>query len=183
VTELLKTPFWFIRHGETDWNTVNRTQGRTDVPLNANGVDQAHAAAARLVGRDIRAVACSPLGRARHTADIIAAALGLQAVVHTDLQEANFGVHEGEPMGTWFAAWAAGDAAPEHGESFEQLRVRALGAVNEVLAGPGPVLIVGHGGFFRAVRALMGFSAAVRTPNGVPLLCAPGDGEWTMTEG
>jgi probable phosphoglycerate mutase len=184
VSGLLRVPFWFLRHGETDWNKLNRTQGRTDVPLNENGIAQAHAAAERLRGRGIRAVACSPLQRARRTADIVAGILGAEVEVHQDLQEANFGAHEGEVMGAWFASWVAGEAVPERGESFAELEVRALAAVNHVLNGPGPALIVAHGGFFRAVRAAMGFSAAVRTPNGVPLYCAPVEGgAWEMVEG
>jgi len=182
LTRLKPAAFWFMRHGETDWNKANRTQGRTDVPLNEAGIAQAHAAAARLHGQDIRAVACSPLGRAVQTAQIVAAALGAKVEVHQDLQEANFGEHEGEVMGAWFAAWVAGEAVPARGESFADLSVRAVDAMNHVLAGPGPALIVAHGGFFRAVRAAMGFTAAVRTPNGIPLFCEPHGTAWTMRE-
>ena len=53
--------------------------------------------------------------------------------------------------------------------------------MNMVLAGGGLPFVVAHGGFFRAVRQAMGFSAAVRTPNGVPVLCAPEGGAWTIT--
>ena len=182
MSGLLPVAFWFMRHGETDWNKADRTQGRTDVPLNEHGIAQAHAAAARLQKRDIRAVACSPLGRARQTAEIVAAALGAKVEIHQDLQEANFGEHEGEVMGAWFAAWVAGEATPARGESFAELRVRAQAAMNHVLAAPGPMLIVAHGAFFRAVRAEMGFPAAVRTPNGVPLFCQPRSGAWEMSE-
>ncbi len=177
---LLRRPYWFLRHGETDWNRANRTQGRTDTMLNETGVSQAHAAAALLRGRDIKAVFSSPLQRAQRTAHIVADTLGLPVTTRTALREASFGTHEGEVMGAWFAAWAAGEAVPEHGESFAELHIRAVAAMNEVLQAPGPVLVVGHGGFFRAVRAAMGFPATVRTPNAVPILCTPEGAAWVM---
>ncbi len=177
---LLRHNFWYLRHGETDWNRANRTQGSTDIPLNATGIAQAHDAAELLVGQGITALYCSPLQRARDTAAIVGARLGLQAQVRSELREASFGVHEGEVMGAWFAAWVSGDAMPERGESFAQVYDRAMAAMNAVLADGGVPLVVGHGGFFRTVRAAMGFTAAVRTANGVPLFCAPeGDG-WRM---
>ncbi len=177
---LLERPFWFLRHGETDWNREHRTQGSTDIKLNETGVAQAAQAAALLGQHGIAVVYCSPLQRARRTAEIVAAALGVEVREHADLREANFGAHEGEVMGAWFAAWAAGEAVPEGGESFADVRARAEAAINHVLLNPGPALIVGHGGFFRTVRAAMGFSAAVRTPNGVPLQCVPADGAWRI---
>lgn len=36
--------FWFLRHGETDWNRTGRWQGQVDVPLNTRGEDQARSA-------------------------------------------------------------------------------------------------------------------------------------------
>ncbi len=78
-------------------------------------------------------------------------------------------------MGPWYDDWVAGTYTPAGGESFEALRARVVPAVNRALALPGPVLIVAHGGMFRAVRAAMGLSALVRTENGVPLWCVPGE--------
>ena len=46
-------PFWFLRHGETDWNAEGRSQGRTDIPLNTVGLAQARRAALAMVDRDI----------------------------------------------------------------------------------------------------------------------------------
>ncbi len=168
-----RTPFWFMRHGETDWNRDGLIQGSTDVPLNAAGRAQAAAAAQVLTGRGITAIWSSPLQRARETASVLAGALGLAVRVEPGLREAAFGTQEGQVMGEWFTEWAAGRTGPEGGESFADLRTRAVAAMNLVLAGGGLPLVVAHGGFFRAVRQAMGFSAAVRTPNGEPVLCAP----------
>jgi len=178
---LLRRPYWFLRHGETDWNRENRTQGSTDVPLNDTGIAQAHQAALLVRGHEIGAIVCSPLERARKTADIVGAALGLPVSVGPDLREASFGVHEGEVMGAWFAAWVEGRVAPEGGESFAMVRARVVAAVNAVLAGPDLTLVVAHGGVFRTLRAAMGFTATVRTPNGVPLLCEPDAAGWRMS--
>ncbi len=177
---LLRRPYWYLRHGETDWNSVNRTQGTTDVPLNATGIAQAHAAAALLAGRNIGAIFCSPLSRARDTAGIIADTLGVAVTIRNDLREANFGQHEGEVMGDWFAAWVEGRVSPDGGESFAQVEARAIAAINDVLAFDGLPLVVGHGAFFRTVRAAMSFAPSVRTPNGVPVHCVPDGDAWRM---
>ena len=174
--------FWFLRHGETDWNAGHRTQGSTDIPLNANGIAQAQAAGAALAGRGVARLVCSPLGRARLTAEIVGAALGLAPDIEPDIREANFGVHEGETMGDWFAAWTLGEVTPEGGESFAAVSARVIPALDRILAGAGPALVVGHGGMFRTVRAAMGFASTVRTPNGVPLWCAFADGGWVLTQ-
>jgi probable phosphoglycerate mutase len=172
--------FWFLRHGETDWNAHNWSQGNVDIPLNATGLAQAHVAAGLLAHRGIAALVSSPLSRARVTAEIVAASLGIGVIFDDDLREAAFGVQEGEPMTAWFADWIAGRATPEGGETFAALRVRAIAAINRALARPAPVLVVAHGALFRATRAAMGLEPNVRTPNATPLFCEPGT-PWTLT--
>jgi broad specificity phosphatase PhoE len=175
------TPFWFLRHGETDWNAQNLSQGNIDVPLNATGIAQAHAAAALLRRRGIVSVVSSPLSRARDTAQVAADVLGVPVVVQHDLHEVSFGVQERMPMAdAWFTSWVEGVATPEGAERFAELRARALRAVTAALAHPAPVLVVAHGALFRALRAEMGLPANVRTPNALPLWCEPGE-PWTLT--
>jgi probable phosphoglycerate mutase len=172
--------FWFLRHGETDWNAQNRSQGNVDIPLNAAGLAQARVAAGLLAHRGIVTLVSSPLSRARVTAEIVAAAIGVAVSFDDGLHEAAFGVEEGQPMTAWFADWIAGVATPAEAETFAALRVRATAAINRALARPAPVLVVAHGALFRAVRAEMGLAPNVRTPNATPLFCTPG-APWTLT--
>ena len=175
--------FWYLRHGETAWNAKNLSQGNVEVPLNATGIAQAHKAGEGLAGQGIGSIVASTLGRARETAQIVADRLALTFTTDPDLREAAFGIHEGTDMGGWFDEWVAGQYTPPGGESFADLRVRAMRAVNRALDLPGPVLIVAHGALFRAVRAEMGLSPGVRTANGVAMLCRPGVPQWHLEAG
>jgi probable phosphoglycerate mutase len=181
VSELRDVSFWFLRHGETDWNAQNLSQGNVEVPLNERGREQAREAAGKLRRRGIRTVISSPLGRAEETARIIAETLELNVAIDAGLREASYGEHEGEPMTGWYDDWVAGNHIPRGGESFSALRQRAVEAVNRALTRPGPVLVVAHGGFFRAVRGAMGLPIAVRTPNAMPFFCRPAAPAWVLT--
>jgi probable phosphoglycerate mutase len=180
---LARVPFWFLRHGETDWNAQGLSQGNVDVPLNATGLAQARSAAELMRARGINTIVTSPLSRARDTADIVAETLGLPVHVDADLREVAFGVQEGQPMTEWFARWVAGQWTPEGAEPFTALRHRAVAAINRAVALPSAVLVVAHGALFRALRAAMGLEPNVRTPNATPLWCEqprPGESEWTL---
>jgi broad specificity phosphatase PhoE len=178
---LIQTSFWFLRHGETDWNAQGLSQGHVDIPLNATGIAQAHAAAPLLRNRGISHIVASPLSRAHDTAKIAAAGLGLPVHLDEGLRETAFGAQEGQPMAQWFSEWVAGTYTPPGAESFPELRARALAAVNRALAQAPMVLIVAHGALFRALRAEMGLEPNVRTRNAWPMLCEPG-APWTLTD-
>lgn len=60
-----------VRHGLTDWNVERRIQGRTDVPLNQEGIKQAYVAKEKLKEEKIDLMVSSPLKRAKQTAEII----------------------------------------------------------------------------------------------------------------
>lgn len=86
-----------IRHGQTEWNTMRRVQGRTDTELNECGVLQAKAAARALADETIAAVYSSHLKRALSTAQHIAKAAGIDDVVLMEgLCEIDFGSWEGK---------------------------------------------------------------------------------------
>jgi broad specificity phosphatase PhoE len=180
---LARIPFWFLRHGETDWNAQGISQGNVDIPLNATGLAQARSAAAKLRNRGIATIVASPLSRARVTAEIAGKALGLPVAIDRDLREVAFGVQEGQAMSGWFADWVAGRFTPDGAEDFPALRRRAVAAVNRATALPPAVLVVAHGALFRALRAAMGIEPNVRTQNAVPIFCEPlsaGGNGWTL---
>ena len=179
MTALQARVFVFLRHGETDWNTQGLTQGRTDIPLNANGRAQAEAAAGRLLSTGVIRIVCSTLGRARATADTVSHALNLPVTEDPELREAMFGDQEGKPMGRWYDQWVTNTYTPPGGETFVNLQARIIPAINRAITPPGLTLVVGHGAMFRAVRAAMGLSPAVRTDNGIPLRCIP-DTPWEL---
>ncbi|MEY4968114.1 MAG: hypothetical protein RIQ73_813, partial [Actinomycetota bacterium] len=70
------------RHGQTDWNIVNRFQGHSDIPLNDVGRYQVKHAAEILAGMNPTAIISSDLGRARATAQALADLVGLPVTTH-----------------------------------------------------------------------------------------------------
>ena len=69
-----------IRHGETDWNSIGRFQGREDIPLNNTGIEQIQKAANFFKKSNWDEIITSPLSRAKMSAEIICKEIGLQKV-------------------------------------------------------------------------------------------------------
>lgn len=170
---LTALPFIYVRHGETDWNAQNRYQGQTDVPLNARGVAQAQAASEVLRGHTVTTICTSPLSRAYDTAVAIQRVVGGALEVIDDLQEAHFGVHEGDTKGAWFEQWFREGWRPPGGESHADFGARALRGINAALARPGPVMIVAHGGVYWHLRSAAGLELDTSLPNAVPVRLHP----------
>jgi probable phosphoglycerate mutase len=181
---ITQTPFWYLRHGETDWNRQGLSQGNIDIPLNELGLAQAREAAVRLRNRGITSIVASPLSRARVTAEIVGEALGLPVTIEPDLREVSWGVHEGKPLDEWFHGWISGHTTPEGAESFAELRRRSVAGLNRAVGQPPAVLVVAHGGVFRAIRSVMKLEISGRTRNCVPMWCEPPRApglEWSLT--
>jgi broad specificity phosphatase PhoE len=150
------------RHGETNDNLEPvRVQGFTDTPLNDTGRAQAHELAERAAGDGIRSLFASDLVRARETAEIVGARIGLEPTLDARLREASRGRWEGstfidierrDPEG--YAAWlraGAGFRFPG-GESLLEQQRRVADALGEIHAGAElPALVVCHGGSIRVM--------------------------------
>lgn len=89
--------FYFLRHGETEWNAEGRLCGRTDVPLSSVGRRQAQLLGERLKGLAVEALYSSPLQRAIETAREVGRAIGHEPIVDARLTELSYGAWEGHP--------------------------------------------------------------------------------------
>jgi probable phosphoglycerate mutase len=160
----MKTTFYVIRHGETDWNLNGRWQGHADIPLNQDGRAQARLLAARLLAERLRfdAIYSSDLQRAWETAGTIAAALDLAPQPLPALREIDVGSWSGLTAaevlaqdGDAYERFRSGEDVPRGGgERFLDLYTRVVAAVEQLAdQQPGRTLaLVTHGG---AVRALI----------------------------
>ncbi|MFW8745320.1 histidine phosphatase family protein [Mesorhizobium japonicum] len=147
------TFLYLVRHGETDWNRQRRIQGRTDIPLNATGREQARATGMRLASRAWDGIVASPLERARETATLIAGEVGLgDPALVAALVERDYG--EAEGMDWLQVEQRFGHDAPVPGrESRREVAERVVPALLD-LAGAHPdaaLIVVSHGGAIRAV--------------------------------
>ena len=86
------------RTGETDWNRDHRWQGHSDTPLNETGRAPQARERSPTAARPADRIYSSDLARARETAEILAARLGVPVVLDERLRERGFGAWEGLTM-------------------------------------------------------------------------------------
>jgi len=154
---------FLVRHGETVDNIEGRIQGQLDSPLTELGIRQSEAAAERLAAESLVAVYSSDLGRARTTAEIIAARHGLPVVTTELLREANFGQVQGwtsaqfaERLPVEYARWRSDSSAyrPPDGETVARMVARCGKFAADIAARHADgdqIVVVGHGGSIKAL--------------------------------
>ena len=150
-----------LRHGETEWSRTGKHTGLTDIPLTAHGEELARNAGTLLTGYDFVLELCSPLQRARHTAELA----GLHPEVDPLLVEWDYGGYEGRTTKEIRAElgynWTpfthgviGGDDSP--GETVEEVAGRASRVLTRVLPAmaDGDVAIVAHGHLLRILTSV-----------------------------
>lgn len=162
---------YFMRHGETVWNTERRYQGMTDIELSEEGLRQAECAAKRFKNIKIDKIYASPLKRAMKTAEKIAAEKGLEIISEDDFREIHFGEWEGKTVP---------ELTEKYGESYtnfirephkygfpgegsvENVINRIKPGIDRLIAEEkGNVLIVSHGGIIRLmIMYIMGLDSS-----------------------
>ncbi len=144
---------WIVRHGPTEWSSVGKHTGSSDIPLTAQGEREATGLRERLAGVGFGLVLTSPLQRARRTAELAGfpdAELEPRAV------EWDYGDYEGRTRAEirrevpGWSPWTHPDMP--HGETLGDVAVRAAGVVERARgAGVGDVLLFAHGHLLRMV--------------------------------
>jgi len=156
-----------IRHGQTEWNALQKYQGHTDVHLNELGRKQATTAAQYLKDHEaIEALYASDLSRTRETAEIIGRSLNLPVITDSRLRELSFGRWEGmtfnevyqeyrEEFDNWYNNTS--EFKVPGGESFNELVTRVMQSLQEIAAKhSGTVVVATHGGVIMALLYHLG---------------------------
>ena len=148
---------YIMRHGKTEWNKMEKLQGSADIPLNEEGIEAAKAAHDKYTDIKFDVCYCSPLVRAKKTAELFLEGTGTPIIIDDRLKEMSFGEFEGTmgyfnnpecPINNLFVDPV--NYVPQGGaESFEHMDERTLSFLNEIafpLNEEGKnVLIVCHG--------------------------------------
>jgi broad specificity phosphatase PhoE len=172
---------YLCRHGQTAFNREGRIQGQQESSLTMLGRSQAAAMAELLHGLvsrdpgDWRIVA-SPLGRARNTAEIIGARLGLPVALDARLMEVAVGAWEGRlrreleqahPEAFVDQGWVFRGPG---GETYDDLTARVGDWLDEQPADPERrLIVVSHGVAGRLLRgAYAGLSREATLAQDIP---------------
>lgn len=157
INPRIKGNWYFVRHGETDWNKERRMQGNTDISLNEHGKEQALEIAQQLKKQNIDLIISSDLKRAKETAEIIAKEIGAEIIFDKNLRERNFGSWEGkthEEIGIEkYEKYRGTQEASEDAELFENLEKRVSESIKNHSSNHKHknVAVVAHGGVMRAI--------------------------------
>ncbi len=150
-----------MRHGETPWNREGRVMGRNPVELDEDGRKQVEAAVplARMLQPEM--IVCSPLVRARQSAEIIANGIGIRDIIEDPrLSEVEYGRWEGmiyedlvkDAHYIHYRERPLDEPTPG-GETMYQVQARGVDSIRHTIAAnPGKrVLFVSHGDIIRTV--------------------------------
>ena len=145
---------YVIRHGKTEWNERQLMQGKADIPLNESGREDARLAHDKYADLPVDICYCSPLVRAKETAELFLEGRNIPIIPDERLSEMDFGVYDGQAaigefVDTGFYHHPEAYQTPKGGESFAELYFRTGEFIREVLMplhreGKN-ILIAGHG--------------------------------------
>lgn len=154
MTEARQNDVYLLRHGATEWSESGRHTGRTDLPLNERGREEATALARLLEGRTFALVLVSPLGRAQETCKL--AGYGDWAEVDDDLLEWDYGDYEGRStreIRVEHPGWSVWTDPIVGGESVDEVAARTERVIERAVAADGDVALFAHGHVLRILTA------------------------------
>lgn len=145
---------WLVRHGQTEWSLSGAHTGRTDIPLTDEGRRLAAGLGNLLGGRRFGVVLSSPRSRALETCRL--AGYGDTVQLDDNLQEWDYGDYEGlttAAIRQQNPAWSLWRDGVPHGESIEQVAVRAEAVLARVMSAEGNAVLFAHGHLLRILTA------------------------------
>ena len=157
---------YLVRHAQTLWNSENRIQGHSDLPLSPLGLQQAQRLGTFFASRHVHGIFTSWLRRSQQTAHAIASGNGhgVSPIIEQELAEMHLGAWEGltpEQVDAQFqGAYEQWRTVPSsvcipNAEPVEQFRARARRVLERIVtaAGEGEYVIVTHGGVIATLLA------------------------------
>ncbi|NMB07999.1 MAG: histidine phosphatase family protein [Tissierellia bacterium] len=147
---------YLLRHGESQWNVLNKIQGQKNIPLTKKGVIQADLVGNRLLGENIDIIYSSDLERAYDTAKIIGNKMDIEPIPIKEFREINFGIWEGLSNDNMKAKYRdeiyLWRKEPENlriqgAETLYEVQERAINSLNSIIhkRQEENILIVSHG--------------------------------------
>ena len=148
---------YFVRHGETVWNVENKICGKSDSPLTEKGHAQAVETGKKILEMGIKAdmILCSPLSRARDTAQHISEVTGIPMREEPRLVEQNFGTYEATARNGKEFQEAKKQFLNRYGDGESMLRLaqRIYNLLDDLKADGGDYILVAHNGIARVVNS------------------------------
>lgn len=162
------TRIGIIRHGATAWNKEGRDQGSSDIPLDQEGISQAHKLAERLSKEEWHIIYTSNLLRAAQTAKIIAKRIGNVPIQYdARLREQGGGQIEGtteaERIIRWGKNWRELDLGIESTESIITRGISFIAEVTNKYSNKN-ILIISHGSFIRKLLKELNTNLSIEDP-------------------
>ncbi len=158
-----KLHFYYVRHGQTQFNVWNRMQGYSDSPLTEMGKGQAEKGQQYLANVNLASAFVSTTWRTRQTAAILLQGHNIPVRYTRGLKEVNFGEFEGIVTDSWREEIMDRHMHGENwtdvgGENFEQVKERMLHTLRKIISASkdgDSVLLVSHGTYYMVLLEVL----------------------------
>lgn len=142
---------YITRHGQTDWNVEHKVQGKADIELNSRGIEQAGKTRENLSKEKIDLIICSPLQRAKQTAEVINSERYIPIIFDERISERDVGEFEGRKQEDFdfkrFWSYKS-DIKYEKAENIKEFFSRIYAFLDDIKSqySGKNILLVSHGG-------------------------------------
>lgn len=150
---------YYVRHGQTDFNLTKKMQGGgTEKDLNETGIIQANKTSEILKNAKYDVIICSPMNRAKQTAEIINKDKNIPIIIDERMRERKLGKFEGYPVTPDMEKqiWDCNlNFDIPNGENLKEFKDRIFGFIEDLKQkyDDKSILVVAHGGIAKVLKA------------------------------